>query len=109
MRPKSEILEELQQMLHDVLILRATGASYSRLARAQGCVDGYMRALLESGECSKKELLDLVAAERAYVSGPSTRVVTELEETLELAAAERAYALAARDDAEAESRAIVAA
>jgi hypothetical protein len=77
MRPKSEILDELQQMLHDVFTLRQTGASYSRLARAQGCVDGYMRALLESGECTKQELLDLVAAERTCVSGPSTRVVSD--------------------------------
>ncbi len=38
-----------------------------------GYVDGYMRAMLESGQATKHELLELVARERARVSGPATR------------------------------------
>jgi hypothetical protein len=43
-----------------------------------------MRALLESGQCDKQELLALVAAERARVSGPATR---DVEPSVEIAAA----------------------
>jgi hypothetical protein len=75
-RSKADLIDELRRMLHDVFVARATGANYPRLARAHGYVDGYMRALLESGQCSKEELLAIVAAERAVVSGPGSRVMT---------------------------------
>jgi hypothetical protein len=74
---KADMLAELRRLLHDVFTARAEGANYNRLARAHGYVDGYMRALLESGECSKQELLELVARERTLVSGPATREVEE--------------------------------
>jgi hypothetical protein len=45
-----------------------------------------MRALLESGQASKAELLALVAAERARVSGPATREIA-LDTASEIAAA----------------------
>jgi len=85
MRTKAEILDELRVMLHDVFVARTSGASYPRMARAHGYVDGYMRALLESGQASKEELLELVAAERASVSGPATRDLRQADE--EIAAA----------------------
>jgi hypothetical protein len=83
MASKAEMLTELKQMLHDVFVQRTSGVTHARLARAHGYVDGYMRALLDGGHTTKQELLQLVAAERASVSGPATRVVT-----LEAAAAE---------------------
>jgi len=64
--------DELRNMLHDVFIARATGTSYARMARAHGYVDGYMRALIESGQASKEDLLRLVAEERERVGGPAT-------------------------------------
>lgn len=64
--------EELRKMLRDVFVARSTGTSYARMARAHGYVDGYMRALIESGQASKEELLRLVAEERARVGGPAT-------------------------------------
>lgn len=73
MRSKAEMMDELRQMLQDVFALRHSGATYSRMARAHGYVDGYMRALLESGHADRDELLELVAAERTSVSGPATR------------------------------------
>jgi hypothetical protein len=76
MRSKADLFDELQRLLHDLFTARAEGANYPRLARAHGYVDGYMRALLESGQASKQELLDLVARERARVSGPATREIT---------------------------------
>jgi len=72
MRSKAEMLEELRNMLHDVFKARAEGTRHPRMARAHGYVDGYMRALLECGMADKTELLNLVAEERAVVSGPAT-------------------------------------
>jgi hypothetical protein len=86
MRSKDEMLTELKRMLHDLFVARSTGASYARLARAHGYVDGYMRALLESKHATKQELLELVAAERANVSGPATRELA-VETAAEIAAA----------------------
>jgi len=77
---KDDMLAELRRLLHDVFVARAEGAHYNRLARAHGYVDGYMRALLESGHATKQELLELVAAERALVSGPATREVASESE-----------------------------
>lgn len=86
MRSKADLIAELQRHLHDVFVARQQGATQPRLSRAQGFVDGYMRALLESGQASKAELLALVASERARVSGPATREVT-LDTASEIAAA----------------------
>jgi hypothetical protein len=72
---KADMLTELRRLLHDLFMARCEGANYNRLARAHGYVDGYMRALLESGHATKQEMLDLVAEERARVSGPATREI----------------------------------
>jgi hypothetical protein len=86
MRSKDEMLTELKQLLHDVFVARTSGASYPRMARAHGYVDGYMRAMLESGHATKQELLELVALERTNVSGPATRELAA-ETVSEIAAA----------------------
>ena len=69
---KAEMLSELATMLRDVFAARADGTSHPRMARAHGYVDGYMRALLATGVADKRELLRLVAEQRAAVSGPAT-------------------------------------
>jgi len=73
MRSKAEMVAELKGMLHDMFEARAGGTLHPRLARTQGYVDGYMRALLDAGHVTKQELLEMVAGERAFVSGPATR------------------------------------
>jgi hypothetical protein len=65
MRSKDEILTELRTMLRDVFNARSEGAAYARVARAHGYVDGYMRALIESGAVPRDELLALVSQERS--------------------------------------------
>jgi hypothetical protein len=75
MRSKADMLQELESMLCDVFKAKNSGVAYARLARAHGYVDGYMRALLESGLASKQELLELVANERRRIDGPATRDV----------------------------------
>lgn len=73
MRSKAEMIRELRTLLHSVFVAQAGGSSYVRLARDRGYADGYMKALLESGQATNRELLAIVAAERARVAGPATR------------------------------------
>lgn len=86
MRSKADLIAELQHHLHDVFVARQQGVSHPRLSRAQGFVDGFMRALLESGQATKAELLELVAQERTRVSGPALREIV-FETASEIAAA----------------------
>jgi hypothetical protein len=86
MRAKAEMMSELKRMLNDLFVARSDGASYQRLARAHGYVDGYMRALLDGGQATKAELLELVALQRSAVSGPATREVA-IDSATEIAAA----------------------
>jgi hypothetical protein len=76
---KAEMLNELKRMLSDVLGAKSKGVTYQRLARAHGYVDGYMKALLDTGMVTQQELLSLVAAEREAVDGPSVRVTNASE------------------------------
>jgi hypothetical protein len=71
MPTKNQLTSELQALLHDFLIAKTKGVAYPRLARAHGYVDGYMKALLETGIFTKKELLAIVAEQRTAVHGPA--------------------------------------
>ena len=71
MNTKAEMLGELKAMLGHVLLARTKGAAHPRLARAHGLVDGYMKALIETGVATEGELLSLVARERTLAHGPS--------------------------------------
>ena len=79
MKTKAEVMAELRTMLGDVFAAKAAGEEYGRLARAHGYVDGYMRALLDTGLVAKDELLEVVNSERERSSGPAMRPVSELE------------------------------
>ncbi|AUX22768.1 hypothetical protein SOCEGT47_032780 [Sorangium cellulosum] len=72
MRSKTETVAGLRRMLNEMLAARERGESAPRLSRTQGYMDGYMRALLDSGQVTRQELLEIVAVERARVSGPAT-------------------------------------
>jgi hypothetical protein len=72
MRSKAEMIAELRKLLNAMFVAQADGSSYVRLARDRGYVDGYMRVLLDGGHATSKELLDIVARERAKVRGPAT-------------------------------------
>jgi hypothetical protein len=76
---KDEVLEELSAMFRNVLALTASGDNHARLSRARGCVDGYMRALLDLGIATRAELLDIVAAERELANGPATGLLESSE------------------------------
>jgi hypothetical protein len=78
MRTKNEVLTTLRDMLRDVFSAKAAGETYSRLSRAHGYVDGYMRALLEMGLVTRQELLEIVAGEREKSSGPALRTLQDV-------------------------------
>jgi hypothetical protein len=83
MRTKAELLGDVQGMFRGVLAGRSEGA---RQSRAQGYLDGYMRALLETGAASKEELLEIVSQERERASGPALRTLDGLaEESVQVA------------------------
>ncbi len=69
-------------MLRDVFTATATGHAYARVARAHGYVDGFMRALLDTGFATKAELLDIVAEERENISGPAVRSMLDLDDPI---------------------------
>ena len=77
-RSPAELHEILRAMLRESLRLGAEGAQRSRLLHAQGCADGFMRALVEAGLANHGELLALVREVRAESRGPATR---ELDKT----------------------------
>jgi hypothetical protein len=80
MRSKMQMMSELRKQLRECLVTQTEGGSFTKLARAHGFVDGYMRAMLEGGQATKQELLELVATERARVNGPALRIVDSAAE-----------------------------
>ncbi|AKT40426.1 hypothetical protein [Chondromyces crocatus] len=80
MRSKSEMLAELGGLLREMFEARAAGGLNPRIARTQGQVDGYMRALLDQGTATRQELLTLVSEERTRASGPATREIDVLDD-----------------------------
>ncbi len=85
-KSKDEMLNELRGMLRDVFAAQAAGQVQSRVARAHGYVDGFMRALLDTGIAAKQELLELVASERQHVSGPALRTMAQIDDAETVAA-----------------------
>ncbi len=86
-KSKDQMLTELRAMVRDVFAAQASGQLQSRVARAHGYVDGFMRALLDSGVADKRELLELVAAEREHQSGPALRTLAQVDDDASIAAA----------------------
>lgn len=81
-KSKLEMLETLRGLVRDALLLRSQGSSHARLSRANGLVDGYMRVLLEAGLAEARELLAIVAAERAAQDGPALGALEPESSTL---------------------------
>lgn len=73
---KQAWMETLRGLLGDAFTLQQKGALGARVGRAQGMVDGYMRALVDLGLASQKELVRVVAEERTRRLGPATSEVS---------------------------------
>ncbi len=72
---RDRVVSDLRQLLRDLFVAKGHGNAYTRLARAHGYVDGYMRAVLDLGIIEKSELLAMVTEERALADGPATTMV----------------------------------
>ncbi len=66
-----EAIVRLRKLLRDLFSARYQGVDGVRNARAQGYADGYMAALLASGKISQRDMLEVVAEERARAAGPA--------------------------------------
>ncbi len=69
---KALVAVELKRALSESLALQAHGGLHAKLSKAQGFVDGYMRAILDAKILTQDELLKLVAEVRSQVRGPGT-------------------------------------
>lgn len=72
---RERLVATLRGLLRASFELRHEGASYARLAHAQGYADGFMRCLIDGGIMSATELLDIVTEVRRGVCGPATATV----------------------------------
>jgi hypothetical protein len=85
-KPRAELLEILRSLLRESFRLQAEGGSQPRLSQAVGYIDGFVRALIESGVADLATLLGVVRDVRAESRGAATRVL-EAEHEHETAAA----------------------
>jgi hypothetical protein len=72
-RSRHELIVTLRGMLGDAFALHRKGATGARLGRTYGMADGYMRALMDLGLATQKELGVVVLEERTRALGPSTQ------------------------------------
>ena len=63
-RGHEEVEAILRGMLRDLFEVDRRGARGDKLARVHGYADGYMRALVDLGHATQKELLEIVLDER---------------------------------------------
>ena len=81
MQTRDEVLSELRMMFRNTLAASTAGGNHARISRARGCVDGYMRALLDLGIATRAELIQVIAEERERAHGPAIGAV-ELDEVV---------------------------
>jgi hypothetical protein len=69
MENKPALVNVLRSLLTGVFSAQVEGGNHQKLVRAFGYADGYMRAVLEAGIVSQKELLTIVQEERTRMMG----------------------------------------
>lgn len=74
----------LRSLLGASFRLQQEGARAEKLAELRGQADGYMRALLDAGLASERELLEIVRQARHGEAGPAVRTVV-FDESLDAA------------------------
>jgi hypothetical protein len=72
-RSRHELIVTLRGLLGDAFALHQKGAAGAILGRTYGMADGYMRALMDLGMATQKELGVVVLEERTRTLGPATR------------------------------------
>jgi len=81
-KSESELHEILKSLLRDSIRLHAEGSTGARLGRADGYVDGFVRALVESGLSDHASILAIVKGVRREQSGAATGELRADSETL---------------------------
>ena len=74
-KTEAELLEILRSLLRETFRLQSEGANQPRLSQALGYVDGFVRALVETGAADHRALLAIVQSVRAEARGPATALV----------------------------------
>ena len=64
---KDRLLNRVRELVADVTRARFEGSLHTKLMRAHGYADGYMRALLDAGLLDRAELLAAVGGARQDV------------------------------------------
>jgi hypothetical protein len=77
-RGHEDIEDILRRMLRDLFEIDHRGARGDKLARVHGYTDGYMRALVDVGIATQKELLTIVLDERRRAAEPPRRMELEI-------------------------------
>jgi hypothetical protein len=70
------LIQTLRGLLGDAFALHQKGAAGARLGRTYGMADGYMRALVDLGVATEKELGKVVLEERTQRLGPATQTLS---------------------------------
>lgn len=72
---RDDQIDTLRKLLRDLFTARYQGVAAAKASRAHGYVDGYMAALMRSRVLTQREVLTIVAEERARVAGPAMGTV----------------------------------
>ena len=70
------LIQTLRGLLGDAFALHQKGAAGARLGRTYGMADGYLRALVDLGVASEKELGKVVLEERTQRLGAATQTLS---------------------------------
>jgi hypothetical protein len=70
------LIQTLRGLLGDAFALHQKGAAGARLGRTYGMADGYMRALVDLGVATEKELGKVVLEERTQRLGAATQTLS---------------------------------
>jgi hypothetical protein len=73
---KDVMIQNLRGLLGEAFALHQKGALGARLGRSYGMADGYMRALIDLGLATQKELGVVLAEERTRQLGPATQTLS---------------------------------
>jgi len=74
-KSEAELFETLRSLLRESFRLQSEGSGRARLSQAVGYVDGYVRALIETGVADHATLLAVVRDVRAESRGAATRTI----------------------------------
>jgi hypothetical protein len=85
---RHELIQTLRGLLGDAFALHQKGAAGARLGRTYGMADGYMRALIDLGIATQKEIGVVVLEERTRTLGPATQTLAAETLAAEPAASE---------------------